>query len=79
MNKQKTYLETLGLVLASIVIYLSAVGELNLEVYVSFFIVGYFVVTAIFRPKKRWFDIASIAFFIVFCYIIFWKIVTMSS
>jgi len=56
------------------VVGLSALKELRLEVYVSLFAVGYFVSTALFRPRRRWHDLVGGSLLAVFSYIVALKI-----
>jgi len=53
---------------------LSALNEQRLEVYVSLFTVVYFATSAIFRPRRRWFDLVGGVLFVVFSYIVSEKI-----
>jgi hypothetical protein len=48
--------------------------EQRLEVYVSLFAVGYFAITALFRSRKRLFDVVGAGLFLVFCYIVAMKV-----
>ena len=74
MDRQKLYLETLGGVLTLTVVWLSALREARLEVYVSLITVGYFIASALFRPRRRWVDFVGAALFVVFCYIVAIKV-----
>jgi hypothetical protein len=75
MNK-KFYLVTLGVIFTASIILLSLIGEQYLDVYLSFFIIGYFAVTAVFGPRNRRIDIVGVLLFLVFCYLLFLKINT---
>jgi hypothetical protein len=74
MDRQKLYVETLGVVFLVMIIGLSAYNEQRLEVYLSLFAVGYFAITALFRPRKRRFDFAGAGLFLVFYYIVVIKV-----
>ena len=56
------------------VVSLSALHETQLEVYVSLFTVAYFVCSALFRPRRRWFDVVGMVLFSSFCYIVAVKV-----
>jgi len=74
MDRQKLYVETLGVVFSVMTIWLSAYNEQRLEVYVSLFAVGYFAITALFSLRKRLFDVVGAGLFLVFCYIVAMKV-----
>lgn len=79
LDKQKQYITALCGLLMLTVISLSALGEMRMEVYVSLFTVGYFASTALFRPRKRGFDLVGSALFMVFCVIVLQKIMEILS
>jgi hypothetical protein len=56
------------------VVSLSALYESRLDVYVSLFTVAYFAASALFRPRRRWFDVVGLTLFLVFCYIVAVKV-----
>lgn len=74
VNKQKLYILILGALMLSTVVILSAIGESRLDVYVSLFTVEYFACTALFQPRRKYFDVVGGGLFIVFCYIVAAKI-----
>jgi hypothetical protein len=74
MDRQKLYVETLGVVFSVMTIGLSVYNEQRLEVYLSLFAVVYFAITVLFRPKKRRFDVVGASLFLVFCYIVAMKV-----
>ena len=74
MDRQKLYVETLGVVFSVMTIWLSAYNEQRLEVYVSLFAAGYFAITALFSLRKRLFDVVGAGLFLVFCYIVAMKV-----
>jgi hypothetical protein len=49
---------------------LAALGENRLDVYVSVFTLIYFVLTALFRPRRRTFDFLALALLAAFFYIV---------
>lgn len=56
------------------VVWLAALGEARLEVYVSLFTVEYFACSALFRPRRRYFDFVGGVLFINFCIIVALKV-----
>jgi hypothetical protein len=76
MNKQKLYLELLSFTFFIVIIVLVAFNETRLTVYISLFAIGYYSITVLFRPKKKFFDIVSAGFLIFFCYTILMNIIT---
>jgi len=56
------------------VVGLSALREVRLEVYVSLFAVCYFAASALFRPRRRWFDVVGGMLFASFCVIVALKV-----
>ena len=79
MDKQKQYITALCGLLLVTVVSLAALGELRIEVYVSLFTVCYFASTALFRPRKKGFDLVGSALFLVFCVIVFQKVMEILS
>jgi hypothetical protein len=57
------------------VVVLSALGESRLEVYYSLFTVIHFAASALYRPRRRWFDVTGGVLFLGFCYIVLMKII----
>jgi len=49
---------------------LTVLGEARLEVYFSLFAVVHFAASALFRPRRRWFDVSGVGLFVGFCYIV---------
>ena len=74
MDKQKQYLIILCILLMSTVVSLSALGEPRLDVYISLFTVCYFAATALFQPRKRFFDFVGGSLFVIFCFIVIQKV-----
>lgn len=74
LDKQKQYIITLFILMGLTTISLSALGETRLEVYLSLFTVSYFASTALFQPRKRFFDFVGGGLFVVFGYIVALKI-----
>jgi hypothetical protein len=54
---------------------LSALGESRLEVFYSLFTVVYFASSALFRPRRRWFDVPGVVLFLGFCVIVALKVI----
>jgi hypothetical protein len=78
MDKNKTYLTSLSALLLSTVVILSALGEARLDVYISLFTVEYFAVSALFQPRRRFFDVLGGALFLIFSFIVgikIWEII----
>ena len=74
LDKQKQYVVALGGLLMATVVSLSALGEVRIDVYVSLFTVCYFATSALFQPRRRFFDVVGGALFLVFCVIVLQKI-----
>jgi len=55
-------------------VYLSALGEARLEVYFSLYTVIHFACSALFRPRRRWFDVTGAVMFAGFCVIVIRKV-----
>jgi len=70
MDKQKLYLEALSLTYFVIITGLVAYNEQRITVYMSLFIIGYFGLTVLIRPRKKYFDVVGIGLFIIFIYIL---------
>ena len=70
MDRQKVYIELLSICFLMGTFLLSLVGEERLVIYISLFIIEYFVITSILKPKKKWFDIVGLGFIMVFCIIV---------
>ncbi|MBD3171176.1 hypothetical protein GF326_01760 [Candidatus Bathyarchaeota archaeon] len=75
MDKNKDYLLFMSGAMMLTLVSLSALGESRLEVYYSLFTVVYFASSALFRPRRRWFDVPGALLFLGFCYIVLLKIV----
>ncbi len=75
VDKNKNYLLFMAGMLCLTFVALSALGEGRLEVYYSLFTVVYFASSALFRPRRRWFDVPGAVLFLGFCYIVALKIV----
>ena len=74
MDRQKLYVLVLSGLLMGTVVGLSALGEARLDVYVSLFTVCYFAASALFQPRRRFFDVVGGALFLVFAYIVLVKV-----
>jgi hypothetical protein len=56
------------------VVSMTALGETRLEVYLSLFTVCYFAATALYRPRKRYYDIVGVTLFLLFIIIVSIKV-----
>ena len=74
MDKHKQFVVALSGLFMVTVVWLAALGEARLEVYVSLFTVGYFAASALFRPRRRLPDVVGASLFLVFCYIVAVKV-----
>lgn len=74
MDRQKLYLMTLALFNNIAVAALAALGEARLDAYVSVFVLIYFTLTAVFRPRKRTWDVLGASLLAVFAYIVFTRV-----
>jgi len=71
MKKEKLFLITYALLMMITVPTLAALNENRLDVYISLFILEYFVANSIFRPKYRIkYDPIAIILLTVFFYIV---------
>lgn len=70
MDRERLYLVTLALLNTIAVAVLAALSETRLDVYVSMFALIYFASTAIFRPRKRLFDVVGLSLLVVFSYVV---------
>lgn len=75
MDKNKQYLLFMAFALMLTLVSLSALGEQRLEVYYSLFTVVYFAASALYRPRRRWFDIPGGVLFLGFCIIVTLKVI----
>ena len=75
MDKNKQYLLFMAGAMMVTLVSLSALGEARLEVYYSLFTVVYFASSALFRPRRRWFDVPGGVLFLGFCYLVAVKVI----
>lgn len=78
MDKNKKYIISLGILMFTTVVTLSALGEERMDVYVSLFTVEYFAASALFQPRRRFFDVLGGTLFLIFCIIVgvkIWEII----
>jgi hypothetical protein len=75
LDKNKDYLLFMAGAMMLTLVSLSALGESRLEVYYSLFTVVYFASSALFRPRRRWFDVPGVVLFLGFCVIVALKVV----
>ncbi|MCS7098467.1 MAG: hypothetical protein NZ922_05785, partial [Candidatus Methanomethyliaceae archaeon] len=64
MDRNSLYLISLTILNTLSVSILAALNEARLDVYISMFVLIYFALTAIFKPRRRTFDFLAIALFI---------------
>lgn len=69
MDKHKLYIETLSIFFLSTMIGLYIIDVSDLQIYITIFIIGYFIITALYRPRKKWIDVFGIVLIIIFLYI----------
>lgn len=74
MDGQKLYLVMLALLNSVAVASLAALGESRLDAYVSVFTLIYFALTAIFKPRRRAWDVLGASLLVVFAYIVVMRI-----
>lgn len=74
MDKSRAYLVFETGFFLLVVVALTALGEARLEVYFSLFAVVHFASSALFRPRRRWFDVSGVGLFVGFCYIVMIKV-----
>jgi hypothetical protein len=74
LDKQKKYVITFAILMFGTVVALSALGEGRVDVYVSLFTVEYFAASALFQPRRRFYDVVGGVLFAVFCVIVAGKI-----
>ncbi|MDH5807389.1 MAG: hypothetical protein QXW62_05865 [Candidatus Methanomethylicaceae archaeon] len=74
MDRKSLYLISLILFITIATSSLAALGENRIDVYLSIFIIIYFTLTSIFRPRKRTFDFLAMALLAIFFYIVAIKI-----
>lgn len=70
MDRTRLYLIALTLLVTLATSSLAALGENRLDAYVSVFTLIYFALLAVFRPRRRAFDLLSIALLAIFSYIV---------
>ncbi len=63
----------------AVAVALGLLGEARLEVYFSLFTVCYFAASALFRPRRRWYDAVGGLLFLGFCLIVVQKVVEIIS
>jgi hypothetical protein len=74
MDKHMQYILSLGFLMMLTTVSLSALKEARLDVYISLYTVAYFASSALFTPRRKWYDVVGGALFMVFCYIVALKI-----
>jgi len=74
MDKNILFNIVLGFMIVSTAVLLSSLGEIRLDVYISMYTLEYFVVKAVLRPRRRFFDILGLALFLIFSIIVCFRI-----
>lgn len=74
MDKSRAYLVFETGLFMLVIVNLTALGEGRLEVYFSLFAVVHFASSALFRPRRRWFDISGVGLFLGFFYIVLMRV-----
>jgi 4-hydroxybenzoate polyprenyltransferase len=74
MDRQKLYIMTLVIVFSVVTIGLTVYNDQKLEEYLSLYSAGYFIITALYKPRKKRFDIAGAGLFLVLSCIVVIKI-----
>jgi len=74
LDKHKLYVVSLAAALMVVVVWLSLFPGTTLDVYVSLFAACYIAVSALFRPRRRGFDVVGAALVLSFCYIVAVKV-----
>ncbi len=75
MEKSSLSNLTLASFVATTVWALAALGESRIDVYVSMFTLEYFVCLAVFRPRRRFFDLPAAALFGAFVVIVSLRVI----
>lgn len=75
MEKANLYLFTLSFLIFASVVAISALGENSLDVYISLFVISYFVTSAVFSPRRITFDFLGLALFVVFAVIVALRVI----
>jgi len=75
MDKSSLSNLTLASFVAVTVWALAALGESRIDVYVSMFTLEYFVCLAVFRPRRRAFDLPAAALFCAFAAIVSLRVI----
>ena len=75
LDKQKLYLEALGVTLSASLFLLAAFKVESLEIYLIIFTLVYTAFTVLFGPRRRWHDVPGILLFAAFCWIVALRII----
>ena len=74
MNRQKRYIISLSAVFLGSIMFLQFFNEVYLEKFLALFTLTYLVVTQIFNPRRRWFDVVGVVLVIWFSYLMVVKL-----
>ena len=74
LDKNKMHAVALTGAFVVIVVWLGALNVKGLEVYLSLFAASYFITYLLFRPRRRFFDVAGTGLLVTFCYIVASKV-----
>lgn len=74
MDKNTLFNIVLGFMIVSTVVILSSLGEMRLDAYISIYTLEYFVAKAVFRPRRRLFDVLGLVLFLIFSIIVCFRI-----
>jgi hypothetical protein len=70
MNRYSLYLFTQAILFYTATVSLAALKENRLDVYLSLFVLAYFVTEALFRPRHRTFNFLALVLLILFIIIV---------
>lgn len=76
LDRQKQYIETLAVVYSIIIVSLTIIKVQLIEIYMGLFIIGYFLVTILFNPRKRTRDIMAFILIAIVVYMLGLKILS---
>jgi len=75
LERNNLYLLTLSGLMALSTVSMAALGQQDLDVYVSLFVISYFATSAIFSPRRRTFDFLGAGLFVVFSIIVALRVI----
>jgi hypothetical protein len=74
LDRHKVFVVSLAFLIVLTTVSLAALDEWRIEVYVSLFTVCYFACSALFKPRRRFFDLVGGVLFVSFCLIVSVKV-----